>query len=393
VDEHTQKLQSYIQEQLSTGQSPDVIAAQLHEAGWPDESIKAALNHTAARLSAPEDRHHIYPDRSTTIADYAQEQSDHSPTNLSQSPQLSTADPRQPEIELSPSMALQTPSDQSAPQPISTNPFTYISMGLKNSLRINPLALSIVLVLFVVVNFIATTMMGGTLMSLVFVIGMGGAPKNWVTISVITGSILAVYLLTILYIMLALTRLAQAADLRENITAWRVFEAAFKRYWLALRTYVLVVASFVATNLLIEVVGRVNTILSALLSIVLIIGIILIAFRLIYINFAILDTDRPTGAIDALRRSSRAWERSPLATFILALTLGTLVFVVALFLQSLSSAIHLKYVSSFIFDIIASYFLLVALASLSSLYARSSGPTPLRATTAASPASREIPAG
>lgn len=199
-----------------------------------------------------------------------------------------------------------------APQKVSLNPFRHMGKGASNLFKTNLSSLVVTAIIHSVIGFVAAAALMIGMFGLMFSSAMGEVSSTAFTF-VLIGVLIAVLLLAVP--TLAVNRVILTGSRKVKIGAGEAFKHAFKRFWLAILTGLFLVFAIIIISAVFGVFTVLLGPIGALLAILSIPLFIFAALRLAYVQLVLVEDDKPTGPIAAIKASNNTAKVSMLALF------------------------------------------------------------------------------
>jgi hypothetical protein len=304
MDEYTEQIKNYILEQQRAGYTLEVVKEHLHTHNVPEDVIAHAFAAIDAASSPPSQEAWQQPP-----AQYAQPLT-------------------QPYEQ--PAQTAAVPASSGNGKKPSLNPIPYLFTGVKNLFSTNAVPLLLALFVSGLVNTIALI---GIEFFMVTRMLPGAISGMFSAVIALVGMVVGLYVVLILinaFFMPMLCHIILKGVRHQRTTFGQAAKLGKDRYLLFLKSCALILGVYVASFVIIAIIGTQIAPLAILLGVAMLVISIIAWFRLLYLPLVIADNEKPSGAVAAIRKSSDIWQHSPGATFCYLLFLFLLSFALAI---------------------------------------------------------------
>jgi hypothetical protein len=263
----------------------------LLEAGWPEHTIQAAFATSPANNSA--------------AAPVSVVQHTHEPSTI--------ASTRSVQI-----------------RKAGRNPFVHLLNGIRHLFHTNPFASLGLIIIMTLTTMLGSIFLIGMLMAVIVSFIFSADHRfSAVAIGLFIASLL-LFIVVTFYLNVALNRLI-ISSLRGNVEHIRqILRFTLRRFPLALRVVLTIGAVTIAAFTASAFAARISPILSALLSIVLIVMVLIWALRLSFLATAIADETTEPSVKGVIQRSTAVWKQNAVAVILFFLVIVMIYFLLQL---------------------------------------------------------------
>lgn len=229
---------------------------------------------------------------------------------------------------------------------VSVNPFKHLSTGVKNLARTN-LTVSLVII---VVQFVASIGIG-FLATLLALSSLTNISFNNPGTGIVTllGKVLILVLVSAVIlgaISMALTRSIMLGSRNQKTDVGSTFRIAFQRLPLAVLFLLAITGIYIAGIAVIGLSAAITPILAIVLGIAGFIAMLVYVFRLVYVEFLLVEDEKPAGVFPMIKQSTALWTKSGWAIVIYGFTILVIYIILAAVLLKGSSGVTYTNTSS-----------------------------------------------